>query len=252
MGCRVLCAVRDISISGLIVNLPNNLTAAINMDEIFEIRPDLGVRRKVCVHLEFCCKIYRNFFFQQTLLLRLRKLFVVGQLLSCVVVRLEKGEGSQHSTVNLSLLPVLFSPCVSLTLVPFQERKYRNFPFDLIHVGLRMWGTVHSIEDHGYIISFGTPNFSGFLRTKHAKIVDGTTVSLPFFFGLRAIFGCPRNTDNWGAHIRECEGNGRDKAGAVLDTEEQEAGVFDGVSCSVRPGLSPARDESHGYSDEGT
>lgn len=75
--------------------------------------------------------------------------FSVGQLVSCVVLRLdddkkEKGSRKIWLSLRLSLL-------------------YKNYSLDVVQEGMVLAAYVKSIEDHGYILHFGLPSFMGFL-----------------------------------------------------------------------------------------
>ncbi|KAL2664253.1 hypothetical protein GLYMA_02G168900v4 [Glycine max] len=75
--------------------------------------------------------------------------FCVGQLVSCVVLRLdddkkEKGSRKIWLSLRLSLL-------------------HKNYNLDVVQEGMVLAAYVKSIEDHGYILHFGLPSFLGFL-----------------------------------------------------------------------------------------
>ncbi|GAB2295441.1 hypothetical protein Dimus_029608 [Dionaea muscipula] len=79
----------------------------------------------------------------------LSSLFHAGQLVSCVVLHVEEdkkemGKGKVWLSLRLSLL-------------------YKGFSLDIVQEGMALTGYVKSIEDHGYILDFGLPSFSGFL-----------------------------------------------------------------------------------------
>ncbi|OIV89511.1 hypothetical protein TanjilG_20430 [Lupinus angustifolius] len=79
----------------------------------------------------------------------LSTVFCVGQLVSCVVLKLdddkkEKGTRKIWLSLRLSLL-------------------HKNFNLDVVQAGMVLAAYVKSIEDHGYILHFGLPSFTGFL-----------------------------------------------------------------------------------------
>ncbi|KAJ7975952.1 rRNA biogenesis protein RRP5 [Quillaja saponaria] len=79
----------------------------------------------------------------------LPSLFSVGQLVPCVVLRLdddkkEKGRRKIWLSLRLSLL-------------------HKSFTLDIVQEGMILSAYVKSIEDHGYILHFGLPSFMGFL-----------------------------------------------------------------------------------------
>lgn len=74
----------------------------------------------------------------------------VGQLVSCVVLQVDddKREENGRKRIKLSLrLSVL----------------YKGLTLDAIQDGMVLIGQVKSVEDHGYILQFGVPSFTGFL-----------------------------------------------------------------------------------------
>ncbi|KAK8947319.1 hypothetical protein KSP39_PZI006890 [Platanthera zijinensis] len=74
----------------------------------------------------------------------------VGQLVSCVVLQVDddKREENGRRKIKLSLrLSVL----------------YKGLTLDAIQDGMVLIGQVKSVEDHGYILQFGVPSFTGFL-----------------------------------------------------------------------------------------
>lgn len=84
--------------------------------------------------------------------------FHVGQLVSCIVLRLdddkkEKGKPKIWLSLRLSLL-------------------HKGFTLDAVQEGMVLTAYVKSIEDHGYTLHFGSPSFSGFLL-KNDQAVSG-------------------------------------------------------------------------------
>uniref|UniRef100_A0A7N0TNV2 rRNA biogenesis protein RRP5 n=1 Tax=Kalanchoe fedtschenkoi TaxID=63787 RepID=A0A7N0TNV2_KALFE len=79
----------------------------------------------------------------------LPSMFEVGQLVSCIVLKFddekkEKGKRKIWLSLHLSLL-------------------HKGFTFDAINEGMFLGAYVKSIEDHGYLLDFGLPSFTGFL-----------------------------------------------------------------------------------------
>ncbi|GKV41870.1 hypothetical protein SLEP1_g49347 [Rubroshorea leprosula] len=79
-------------------------------------------------------------------------IFYVGQLVACVVLNLdddkkESGKRKIWLSLRLSLL-------------------HKGFTLDAIQEGMVLTGYVKSIEDHGYILHFGSSSFMGFLPKK--------------------------------------------------------------------------------------
>ncbi|KAJ3029392.1 UNVERIFIED_CONTAM: Protein RRP5, partial [Siphonaria sp. JEL0065] len=89
----------------------------------------------------------------------LSKLFRVGQALPCVTISAEKDTESTSSKrkIELSIKP---------------ERINANLDVAELCIGMNLAASVKSVEDHGYILSFGlkanTEGVHGFLNQKHA------------------------------------------------------------------------------------
>ncbi|KAI4332058.1 hypothetical protein L6164_016997 [Bauhinia variegata] len=82
----------------------------------------------------------------------LSRVFCVGQLISCIVLRLdddkkENGKRKIWVSLRLSLL-------------------HKSFSLDVVQEGMVLAAYVKSIEDHGYILNFGLSSFTGFLPKK--------------------------------------------------------------------------------------
>ncbi|KAL9228093.1 hypothetical protein vseg_003707 [Gypsophila vaccaria] len=98
----------------------------------------------------------------------LSSLFHVGQLVSCIVLQLEDDKKeSGRRKVWLSLRLALL---------------HKGYTLDAVQEGMVMSAYVKSIEDHGYILDFGTPSFAGFMQKKsgedasESKVVVGQLV----------------------------------------------------------------------------
>ncbi|XP_072958510.1 rRNA biogenesis protein RRP5 isoform X2 [Typha angustifolia] len=74
----------------------------------------------------------------------------IGQLVSCFVLRVDddKKDGKGNKRIWLSLRLSLLHKCLSL---------------DAVQDGMVLTAQVKSVEDHGYILYFGVPSFSGFM-----------------------------------------------------------------------------------------
>lgn len=82
----------------------------------------------------------------------LSALYHVGQLVSCVVLQVdddkkESGKRRVWLSLRLSLL-------------------HKSYSLDAVQEGMVLTANVKSIEDHGYILNFGVPSFTGFLPKK--------------------------------------------------------------------------------------
>ncbi|KAL9264679.1 rRNA biogenesis protein RRP5-like protein [Drosera capensis] len=79
----------------------------------------------------------------------LSSLFHVGQLVSCIVLQVdedktEMGKRKVWLSLRLSLL-------------------FKGFSLEIVEEGMVLTAYVKSIEDHGYLLHFGLPSFTGFL-----------------------------------------------------------------------------------------
>ncbi|KAH9602114.1 hypothetical protein KSS87_015915 [Heliosperma pusillum] len=85
----------------------------------------------------------------------LSSLFIVGQLVSCIVLQVEddKKESGKRK-VWLSLRLALL---------------HKGYTLDAVQEGMVMSAYVKSIEDHGYILDFGMPSFTGFMPQQGDK-----------------------------------------------------------------------------------
>lgn len=92
----------------------------------------------------------------------LPRIFHIGQLVSCVVLQLdddkkEKGKRRIWLSLRLSLL-------------------HKGFTLDALQEGMVLTAYVKSIEDHGYILHFGLPSFTGFLpKNSQAENIEINT-----------------------------------------------------------------------------
>ncbi|KAL4578244.1 hypothetical protein LXL04_014364 [Taraxacum kok-saghyz] len=103
----------------------------------------------------------------------LSAIFTVGQLVSCIVLKLdddkkekEKGKHKIWLSMRLSLL-------------------HSSFTLDTIQEGMVVSAYVKSIEDHGYMLHFGVTSFTGFMqknikdnKTVVGKLVQGVVKSI--------------------------------------------------------------------------
>ncbi|KAL2923175.1 rRNA biogenesis protein RRP5 [Bienertia sinuspersici] len=85
----------------------------------------------------------------------LSDLYHVGQLVSCVVLQVdddkkEMGKRKVWLSLRLSLL-------------------HKGYSLDAVNEGMVLTANVKSIEDHGYILHFGVPSFTGFLPKKNVE-----------------------------------------------------------------------------------
>ncbi|KAL2998416.1 hypothetical protein AAZX31_09G097500 [Glycine max] len=127
-GMKLWGVVAEVNEKDLVVSLPGGLRGLVHasdaVDPIFDDKIEVG-------------EIF------------LSGVFCVGQLVSCVVLRLdddkkEKGSRKIWLSLRLSLL-------------------HKNYNLDVVQEGMVLAAYVKSIEDHGYILHFGLPFFMGFL-----------------------------------------------------------------------------------------
>ncbi|CDY67177.1 BnaAnng23730D [Brassica napus] len=83
----------------------------------------------------------------------LRDIFSVGQLVPCIVLQLdddkkEAGKRKIWLSLRLSLL-------------------HKGFSLDSFQPGMVVTANVKSVEDHGYILQFGMPSITGFIKKSH-------------------------------------------------------------------------------------
>ncbi|CAK8570928.1 unnamed protein product [Lathyrus sativus] len=127
-GMKLWGVVAEVNNKDLVVSLPGGLRGIVNasdaLDPILNDKTEIG----------------ESF---------LSSVFSVGQLVSCIVLRLdddkkEKGHRKVWLSLRLSLL-------------------HKNFNLDVVQEGMVLAAYVKSIEDHGFILHFGLPSFTGFL-----------------------------------------------------------------------------------------
>ncbi|XP_014514109.1 rRNA biogenesis protein RRP5 [Vigna radiata var. radiata] len=127
-GMKLWGVVAEVNEKDLVVSLPGGLRGLVHasdaVDPIFDDEIEVG-------------EIF------------LSGVFYVGQLVSCVVLRLddenkEKGRRKIWLSLRLSLV-------------------HKNYNLDVVQEGMVLAAYVKSIEDHGYILHFGVSSFMGFL-----------------------------------------------------------------------------------------
>ncbi|KAK7345187.1 hypothetical protein VNO77_15745 [Canavalia gladiata] len=142
-GMKLWGVVAEVNEKDLIVSLPGGLRGLVHpsdaLDPIFDDKIEAGESS-------------------------LSGVFSVGQLVSCVVLRLdddkkEKGIRKIWLSLRLSLL-------------------HKNYNLDVVQEGMVIAAYVKSIEDHGYILHFGLPSFMGFLPKNSSAEDRGGEVKL--------------------------------------------------------------------------
>ncbi|KAL2326887.1 hypothetical protein Fmac_020314 [Flemingia macrophylla] len=127
-GMKLWGVVAEVNEKDLVVSLPGGLRGLVHASDALDPIFDDGI------------KVGEIF---------LSGLFCVGQLVSCIVLKLdddkkEKGSRKIWLSLRLSLL-------------------HKNYNLDVFQEGMVLAAYVKSIEDHGYILHFGLASFMGFL-----------------------------------------------------------------------------------------
>ncbi|XP_078436680.1 RIBOSOMAL RNA PROCESSING 5 [Wolffia australiana] len=127
---KLLGIVVEVNAKDLVISLPGGLRGFVRSEDAMDIIPRDASKDSESSFLS------RNFH--------------VGQLVPCIVLQIDedKREGKVNKRVWLSL---------RLSLVQ------KNLSLDVLQIGMALIAQVKSIEDHGYILHFGTPSISGFL-----------------------------------------------------------------------------------------
>ncbi|KAJ8544824.1 hypothetical protein K7X08_017407 [Anisodus acutangulus] len=133
-GMKLWGVVSEVNEKDIVVNLPGGLRGLVRASEALDNRPKLS-------------EMDTNF---------LSSVYHVGQLVSCIVLHLDadKKEAGKRK-IWLSL---------RLTLL------HKNLTLDVIQEGMILSAYVKSMEDHGYIIHFGLPSFSGFMPNESENV----------------------------------------------------------------------------------
>ncbi|KAL5720281.1 hypothetical protein ACHQM5_012960 [Ranunculus cassubicifolius] len=132
-GMKMWGVISEVNEKDLVINLPGGLRGLIRANEASDFFAENDIKDSE-----------HNF---------LSGIFEVGQLVSCIVVQVDddtsdrKGKRKIWLSLRLALL-------------------HKSLTFDAIQEGMVLTTYVKSIEDHGYILSFGPSSFSGFLPQK--------------------------------------------------------------------------------------
>ncbi|KAI0529621.1 hypothetical protein KFK09_002175 [Dendrobium nobile] len=125
-GMKLWGVITEVNLKDLVISLPGGLRGFVHAEDASDVLAENGDKVS----------------FSKTL--------HVGQLVSCVVMQVDddKGDEKGRKRVRLSLrLSVL----------------YKGLSLDVVQDGMVLIAQVRSVEDHGYILQFGVPSFSGFL-----------------------------------------------------------------------------------------
>ncbi|KAL7197319.1 hypothetical protein ACSBR2_019960 [Camellia fascicularis] len=121
--------IAEVNEKDIVISLPGGLRGLVRASEAFDPISNNKVKD---VETNFLSSIYH-----------------VGQLVSCIVLQLgddkkEKGKRKIWLSLRLALL-------------------HKTLTLDVIQEGMVITAYVKSIEDHGYILHFGLPSFTGFM-----------------------------------------------------------------------------------------
>ncbi|CAL5418093.1 unnamed protein product [Camellia sinensis] len=128
-GMKLWGVIAEVNEKDIVISLPGGLRGLVRASEAFDPISDNKVKD---VETNFLSSIYH-----------------VGQLVSCIVLQLgddkkEKGKRKIWLSLRLALL-------------------HKTLTLDVIQEGMVITAYVKSIEDHGYILHFGLPSFTGFM-----------------------------------------------------------------------------------------
>lgn len=141
-GTSLLGAVTKVKDFKMHLTLPSGLTGVVPITEVTDTLSEL-----------LASKVDD----EDDVLPKMSAFFKPGQLVPCVIKALEEREKGNKKNVVLSLRPSLLN---------------QNLAIGNITPGMAIHGSVKSVEDHGYIISFGTNEFTGFLVKDTAEMTE--------------------------------------------------------------------------------
>ncbi|KAG2317978.1 hypothetical protein Bca4012_069048 [Brassica carinata] len=128
-GMKLLGVVTEVNQKDIVISLPGGMRGLVRASEALDFT-DFGTEDE-----------------ENELL---RDIFSVGQLVPCIVLQLdddkkEAGKRKIWLSLRLSLL-------------------YKGFSLDSFQPGMVVTANVKSVEDHGYILQFGMPSITGFIK----------------------------------------------------------------------------------------
>eukprot|EP01018_Ginkgo_biloba_P021204 Gb_10495 [translate_table: standard] len=162
IGMKLWGVIAEVNSKDLVVSLPGGLRGVVKAEEASDVISEaLSLNSRVSQD----DKAKKNTLHEkETGISPLQDLFALGQLVPCIVCKLEriqeKGNTKDSKRIWLSL---------RLSLL------HKGLTTDAIQEGTVMMSCVKSIEDHGYLLSFGLPSLSGFLPQGNYK--DGSSES---------------------------------------------------------------------------
>lgn len=162
-GMKLWGVIAEVNSRDLVISLPGGLRGIVTADEASDYLSELqsimpsttqdAIIKRKTLHGKEILKS-RNEFGN----LSINDLFTVGQLVPCVVCRLGRGEENETRKDSKRI-------CLSLRL----SLLHKGLTIDAVQDGMVMMACVKSVEDHGYVLSFGLPSFSGFLPHRDNK-----------------------------------------------------------------------------------
>lgn len=158
-GMLVLGYVKEIHKSEIVIGLPNSLTGYILVSEI------KSMLQQFVLDEEDSDQDDSDDESAHSRIASVNDLFTIGQLIPVSVKMLHPSKNG-FQKIHLSCFPEEIN--VGLTKNCFKTN-------------MLVWGLVQSIEDHGYVVSFGKERFSGFLRKESTSFKLG---ALLFFMVL--------------------------------------------------------------------
>ncbi|WOG99939.1 hypothetical protein DCAR_0519295 [Daucus carota subsp. sativus] len=129
-GMKLWGVITEVNEKDIVIGLPGGLRGLVNSCEALDSFSDNKGRGEP--ERNILCSIYHT-----------------GQLVPCIVLKLDadkKDNGKQKLWLSLRL-----------------SLLYKNLTLDAIQDGMVLSAYVKSIEDHGYMLHFGLPSFTGFM-----------------------------------------------------------------------------------------
>ncbi|KAG5552270.1 hypothetical protein RHGRI_010375 [Rhododendron griersonianum] len=130
-GMKLWGVISEVNEKDIVISLPGGLRGLVRASEAFDPFSDNKMKDVDCNSLS--------------------SMYYVGQLVACIVLQLDDHDDKKEKgkpKIWLSLRLSLLHKCLGL---------------DVIQEGMVLTSYVKSIEDHGYILHFGSPSFSGFM-----------------------------------------------------------------------------------------
>ncbi|XP_047328490.1 rRNA biogenesis protein RRP5 [Impatiens glandulifera] len=125
-GMKLWGVISEINDKDLVISLPGGLRGLVRASDSFDPVSDGEAKMDMEDHI-------------------LSRIYHVGQLVSCIVLQLDEDKKEKGRKIWLSLRLSLLQK------------------LDVIQEGMVLTAYVKSIEDHGYILHFGLPSFTGFM-----------------------------------------------------------------------------------------